>query len=123
MSDRRNLVPFINLGHFLDHLVMLVFPAVVVALALLVLAWRLKAAQVLMPQARWLQLLVLLQLTTGLSNVVLDWPLLAAVLHTGGAAGLVVVLTWALTASQRISDSLHVRAPSAVGDIATRPIA
>jgi MFS family permease len=33
MSDRRNLVPFINLGHFLDHLVMLVFPAVVVALA------------------------------------------------------------------------------------------
>ena len=34
-----------------------------------------------------------LQLATGLSNVVLDWPLVAAVLHTGGAAGLVVVLT------------------------------
>jgi MFS family permease len=33
MSDRRFLVPFINLGHFLDHLVMLVFPTVVVALA------------------------------------------------------------------------------------------
>ncbi|HJS77497.1 MAG TPA: MFS transporter [Burkholderiales bacterium] len=32
MSERRSLVPFINLGHFLDHLVMLVFPAVVVAL-------------------------------------------------------------------------------------------
>jgi MFS family permease len=32
MSERRTLVPFINLGHFLDHLVMLVFPAVVVAL-------------------------------------------------------------------------------------------
>jgi MFS family permease len=32
MSERRYLVPFINLGHFLDHLVMLVFPAVVVAL-------------------------------------------------------------------------------------------
>ena len=32
MSDRRTLVPFINLGHFLDHLVMLVFPTVVVAL-------------------------------------------------------------------------------------------
>jgi MFS family permease len=31
-SDRRLLVPFINLGHFLDHLVMLVFPTVVVAL-------------------------------------------------------------------------------------------
>jgi MFS family permease len=32
MSERRTLVPFISLGHFLDHLVMLVFPTVVVAL-------------------------------------------------------------------------------------------
>ena len=32
VNERRNLVPFINLGHFLDHLVMLVFPTVVVAL-------------------------------------------------------------------------------------------
>jgi len=30
--NRGYLVPFINLGHFLDHLVMLVFPTVVVAL-------------------------------------------------------------------------------------------
>ena len=30
--NRGYLVPFINLGHFLDHLVMLVFPVVVVAL-------------------------------------------------------------------------------------------
>ena len=30
--DRRFLVPFINLGHFLDHLAMLVFPTVVLAL-------------------------------------------------------------------------------------------
>ena len=33
MNARRWLVPFINLGHLLDHLVMLVFPTVVVALA------------------------------------------------------------------------------------------
>jgi MFS family permease len=32
MNERRFLVPFINLGHLLDHLVMLVFPTVVVAL-------------------------------------------------------------------------------------------
>ncbi|HXI36006.1 MAG TPA: MFS transporter [Burkholderiales bacterium] len=32
MSDRRYLVPFINLGHLLDHLVMLVFPTVLLAL-------------------------------------------------------------------------------------------
>jgi cytochrome c oxidase assembly protein subunit 15 len=38
---------------------------------------------------------VLWQTVTGLSNVVLGWPLLAAVAHTGGAAALVVVLTWA----------------------------
>jgi MFS family permease len=33
MNNNRFLVPFINLGHLLDHLVMLVFPTVVVALA------------------------------------------------------------------------------------------
>jgi cytochrome c oxidase assembly protein subunit 15 len=46
--------------------------------------------------ARWLSGLIILQFATGLSNVVFDWPLLAAVLHTGGAAALVLVLTWAL---------------------------
>jgi MFS family permease len=33
MNDRRMLVPFLNLGHLLDHLVMLVFPTVVLALS------------------------------------------------------------------------------------------
>jgi MFS family permease len=33
MSERRFLVPFLNIGHLLDHLVMLVFPTAVVALA------------------------------------------------------------------------------------------
>jgi cytochrome c oxidase assembly protein subunit 15 len=40
------------------------------------------------------------QLGTGLSNVVLGWPIVAAVGHTGGAAALVVVLTWALCESR-----------------------
>ena len=47
-------------------------------------------------QARWLLGLLALQFATGLGNVILGWPLLAAVLHTGGAAALVVVLTWML---------------------------
>lgn len=51
-------------------------------------------------QARALGLLAAGQLLSGLSNVVLDWPLLAALAHTGGAAALVVVLTWALCASR-----------------------
>src|SRR5436305_14647664 len=33
MTNSRWLAPFINLGHFLDHLAMLVFPTVVLALA------------------------------------------------------------------------------------------
>jgi cytochrome c oxidase assembly protein subunit 15 len=41
---------------------------------------------------RMLGWLLALQLATGLSNVVLDWPLLAAVLHTGGAGALTAVL-------------------------------
>jgi cytochrome c oxidase assembly protein subunit 15 len=40
------------------------------------------------------------QLASGLSNVVLGWPL-AALAHTGGAAALAVVLTWALCESRR----------------------
>ncbi len=32
MNDRRWLVPFLNLGHLLDHLAMLIFPTAVLAL-------------------------------------------------------------------------------------------
>jgi len=67
--------------------------AYVVLVAMAWLAWRLHPTP-LHRQSRWIAMLALLQLATGLSNVVLDWPLLAAVLHTGGAAGLVTVLTW-----------------------------
>ncbi len=43
-------------------------------------------------EARWLFGALILQLATGLSNVVLEWPLLAAVLHSGGAALMVALL-------------------------------
>ena len=46
--------------------------------------------------AAWIAGLLLWQLVTGLSNVVLGWPLVAAVSHTGGAAGLVLVCMAAL---------------------------
>jgi cytochrome c oxidase assembly protein subunit 15 len=61
-----------------------------------VLAWRLNAVLTLRHSSRWIAALTGLQLATGLSNVLLDWPLLAAVLHTGGAAALLVVVTWTL---------------------------
>ena len=63
-------------------------------------------------QAHWLLALAALQLATGLSNVILDWPLLAAVLHTGGAAALVVVLTWALAASRTSAAPNEISAPA-----------
>ena len=66
-----------------------------------VLAWRLHRVQALRTQARWLGGLALLQLATGLGNVLLGWPLLAALLHTGGAAALAVVLVWTLCETRR----------------------
>jgi cytochrome c oxidase assembly protein subunit 15 len=50
--------------------------------------------------------MLVLQAATGISNVALDWPLLAAVLHTGGAGALLVVLVglWAATQSSPVID-------------------
>ena len=70
-------------------------------LALLVwTGWRLRATTGLKRQGQWLLALLALQLFTGLSNVVLGWPLLGAVLHTGGASALTVVLVWSLALSR-----------------------
>ena len=70
-------------------------------LALLgLLAWRLNRVLALRNPSRWIAALSGLQLATGLSNVMLDWPLLGAVLHTGGAGALVLVLTWTVAASR-----------------------
>ena len=76
--------------------------------ALGLLAWQLQRAGVLRVQARWIAVLAGLQLVTGLSNVVMGWPLVAAVAHTGGAAALVGVLTWALAAS-RVAEPVPAR--------------
>jgi cytochrome c oxidase assembly protein subunit 15 len=75
--------------------------AYVVFIALGALAWRLHRVDALRGAARWLGGLALLQLATGLGNVLLGWPLAAAVLHTGGAAALAVVLVWTLCESRR----------------------
>jgi cytochrome c oxidase assembly protein subunit 15 len=64
------------------------------------LAWRMHAQTAWRQPGRWLAALTGLQFLTGLSNVVLDWPLFTAVLHTGGAAALVIVLTWSMASFQ-----------------------
>jgi heme a synthase len=75
--------------------------AVLVLSLLGVLAWQFNGTAGLRAPSRWLAALTGLQLATGLSNVVLGWPLVAALLHTGGAAALVMVLTWAASLGWR----------------------
>ena len=77
--------------------------AVAVVAALLALAWALwreRASSA--PLGRFgagLLLLVAAQVASGLSNVVLGWPLVAALGHSAGAAGLVLLLTLLLARS------------------------
>ncbi|MCW5641236.1 MAG: COX15/CtaA family protein [Rhodoferax sp.] len=74
--------------------------AYVVLVVLALLAWRLARIDGLRRLARWIGGLAALQLATGLGNVVLGWPLIAALLHTGGAAALVVVITWTVASTR-----------------------
>ena len=76
--------------------------ALIVLVLLGLLAWRLNRVPALRQPGRWLAALTTLQWATGLSNVMLDWPLLGAVLHTAGAGALVLVLTWAVVVSHPV---------------------
>jgi len=62
--------------------------------------WQFMKSDILPGLTRILLALLTLQLITGLSNVVLDWPLLAAVAHTGGAGALMMTLTYMLSRSK-----------------------
>ena len=78
------------------HMVHRIGAALVFA-AILLFAWALWLRG---PDARrWAQRLLLVaawQLVSGLSNVVLDWPIVAALAHTGGAAMLLTLLSYLL---------------------------
>jgi len=93
----------IHMAHRLGALILLP--------ALVALAWRLYVAG---PATRSWALgllgLAVLQTASGLGNVLLGWPLVAAVAHTGGAAALVVVVTLLLARSAR-----HSPAPALLG--------
>ena len=75
--------------------------AYVVVAMLCVLAWRFHTSTLLAAPRNWLLGLAVWQVATGITNVVMDWPLAAAVAHTGGAAAFVVVLTWTLCQTAR----------------------
>ena len=88
------------------HMVHRIGAAVVFA-AMGLLVWRLHADGHVSTR-RWAHIVTAVavwQLVSGLSNVVLGWPLIAAVAHTGGAAALVTLMTVMLTRAQQ-SDRL-----------------
>ncbi len=66
-------------------------------LALGWLAWQLSQIRPMQRHARWFAGIAVWQFVTGLSNAVLDWPLIAALSHTAGAAVLVLLMTWTLS--------------------------
>ncbi|MDZ5456487.1 COX15/CtaA family protein [Azohydromonas lata] len=84
--------------HFTHRLMALAVLAALVLMAWRL--WRLDEAQA----RRWACALLAVggwQLASGVSNVVLGWPLLAAVGHTGGAAALIVILSMMLMRAHR----------------------
>lgn len=76
------------------------FFAFIVLAYLAWLAWQVQRLSSMAKFARALWYLLGLQLLTGLSNIVLGWPIVAAVAHNGGAALLVLVLVWLLYRSR-----------------------
>jgi cytochrome c oxidase assembly protein subunit 15 len=90
--------------------------AVVLVLAAGTLAWRLARADdpALRRFGLGLALLLLAQLASGLSNVVLGWPLVAALAHSAGAAALVLLLTLLLARSAASETAAKAPARAAV---------
>jgi heme a synthase len=92
-GDHRTVAALVGI-HMAHRLFALV---VVVALSWLALRlWREPAARRF---GLGLALLLTAQLASGLSNVVLGWPLVAALAHSAGAAGLVLLMTLLLARS------------------------
>ena len=81
--------------------------AYVVFAAMLVVVVKLYRIQALRSASLWLAGLAFLQVATGLANVLFGWPLAAAVMHTGGAAALVVVLTGMMCTSRRAQSTIR----------------
>jgi cytochrome c oxidase assembly protein subunit 15 len=71
------------------------------AALLFALAWRLASMPASRRAALAVAALTALQIVTGLSNVVLGWPIVAALVHVAGAAALVGVLSTLLVRARR----------------------
>jgi len=78
------------------------------------LAMKLRRFESLRKPANGVLLLIVVQFLTGLSNVVLQWPLPIAVAHNGGAAVLILLL---VMLNFRISSSRPGRAVLPARDV------
>jgi cytochrome c oxidase assembly protein subunit 15 len=107
------LLPFSALAsiHFVHR-----SAAGLVLAVLLWMGWRLRLQPGLAVAGRWLLGLCALQFATGLSNVVLGWPLLAAVMHTGGAAAMALTLAvvggWQIAMLVEYTRGIFMRIPT-----------
>lgn len=96
--------------HYAHRLFAYLVIAVIVALA-----WRVRRIQGLANLGRGLLAVLALQVLTGLTNIFLDWPLAAAVLHTGGATalvGLLLMLEFRARAAAHADVAIGVQAPT-----------
>jgi cytochrome c oxidase assembly protein subunit 15 len=89
--------------HYVHRLV-----AYLVLVAMALFAWRLFAsgAVALRPWAMGTAAIALWQLASGLSNVVLGWPLIGAVAHTAGAAAWVTLLAMLITRAREAHEAM-----------------
>jgi cytochrome c oxidase assembly protein subunit 15 len=96
--------------------------AALVFIAIALLVWRLLANGAA-AHRRWAGALAgvaLWQLASGVSNVVLGWPMVAALAHTGGAAALLSVLTVMLVRAHQGRQRPHLTVVKAVHAAAAR---
>ena len=113
-SDAGSFIPMEALVaiHMVHRIVALVLFA-----GLCVLSWRLWVSDqaALRRTAVWLMALALWQMLSGLSNVVLGWPLAAALAHSAGAAALVAVTTSLMARARagRVHQNAEAADPSA----------
>jgi heme a synthase len=92
--------PALTAIHYAHRLVAYLVLAVVGLLAV-----RVRRIEGLERIGRWLLGVLVLQLVTGLTNIFLDWPMSAAVLHTGGATALLgglLMLNFRVGAGRRL---------------------
>jgi len=94
--------------HYVHRLV-----AYIVLVAMALFAWRLFASGIpaLRPWAAGTAAIALWQLASGLSNVVLGWPLIGAVAHTAGAAAWVTLLAMLITRAREAAGAAMAMSP------------